>query len=169
MDNNTPDFGNEDSRLFHEKVLQHDIQQVEEEIENIRWKQRDLQVKYKYYLRRYVIPLILLAVLLMIAILDFHQRLDVYLKLGKWETTLHIRRWIFLVCSPLIVYFAVVCYGVFAKEGTIVQDRIASVFALRNYRTQERQYEFELKEKKTVLSALKQEMWELQKSEEPAE
>ena len=169
MDNNTPDFGNEDSRLFHEKVLQHDIQQVEEEIENIRWKQRDLQVKYKYYLRRYVIPLILLAVLLMIAILDFHQRLDVYLKLGKWETTLHIRRWIFLVCSPLIVYFAVVCYGVFAKEGTIVQDRIASVFALRNYRTQERQYEFELKEKKTVLSALKQELWELQQPEEPEE
>ena len=169
MDNNIPDFGNEDSRLFHEKVLRHDIQQVEEEIENIRWKQRDLQAKYKHYLRRYVIPLILLAVLLMIAILDFHQRLDVYLKLGKWETTLHIRRWIFLVCSPLIVYFAVVCYGVFAKEGTIVQDRIAVVFALRNYRTQERQYEFELKEKKTVLSALKQEMWELQKSEEPEE
>ena len=169
MDNNTPDFGNEDSRLFHEKVLRHDIQQVEEEIENIRWKQRDLQAKYKHYLRRYVIPLILLAVLLMIAILDFHQRLDVYLKLGKWETTLHIRRWIFLVCSPLIVYFAVVCYGVFAKEGTIVQDRIAAVFALRNYRTQERQYEFELKEKKTALSALKKELWELQQPEETEE
>ena len=47
MDQNSTVFGIEDSRLFHEKVLRHDIQQAEEELEDIRWKQRDLLTRHK--------------------------------------------------------------------------------------------------------------------------
>ena len=50
MDQNSPVFENEDSRLFHEKVLRHDIQQAEEELEDIRWKQRDLLTRHKKHI-----------------------------------------------------------------------------------------------------------------------
>ena len=163
MDQNSSVFGNEDSRLFHEKVLRHDIQQAEEELEDIRWKQRDLLTRHKKYIRRYLIPLIILAILLLVAIFDFEHRLDIDLSLGKWAATLHIRRWIFLIATPLIVFFTVVCYGVFGKtDKSVFPDRIAGIFRLRNICTLQRQYEAELAEKKNDLSGLKKEMWDLQ-------